>query len=128
MVIAKKFLSWGQERMSRIWWGKGKQKGSCVPILDANNNWYSLIYLFTNGNVQVTFGQFGVRIPFKDEARRAELIKRFNAIPGISFSENPKYPGLALSIFREKVVMDQFLDVSNWAVEQIKGAEKIGNQ
>ena len=126
-TIARKFLLWGQERMSRIWWGKGKQTGSCVPILDSNNNWYALIYLLTNGNLQVTFGQFGMRPPFKDEAKRAELIKRFNTISGISFPENPKYPSLALSLFKDDVVMNQFLDVLNWAVEQIKGVAKFSD-
>lgn len=126
--IAKKFLSWGRERMSRIWWGKGKQTGSCVPVLDANNNWYSLIYLWTNGSMQVTFGQFGVRVPFNNENRLKELIRRFNAVPGISFPENPKYPGLDLSMFKKDIVMGQFIDVLNWAVDEIKKAEKMDNQ
>jgi hypothetical protein len=125
--IARKFLTWGREHMSRTWWGRGKQTGSCVPVLDANNNWYSVIYLFTNGTLQVTFGQFGVRVPFNDENKRAELIRRFNAIPGISFPENPKYPGLDLSTFKNNIVMGQFLDVLNWAVDQIKETERIDN-
>jgi hypothetical protein len=52
--VAKDILDWVSPKVSRIYWGQGKQTGSYVPILITPNNIkYQLFAVFTNADLGV---------------------------------------------------------------------------
>ncbi|WP_155129013.1 hypothetical protein [[Actinomadura] parvosata] len=75
---------------------------SCLPMLDGEDfdYWAITIYPFTS-KIHVTFDYLSQRPPFDDVALRRELLRRINAIPGVtlpddSISDRPTFPIAAL--------------------------------
>ena len=62
---------------------------------------------------------------FDADARRRELLKRLNRIPGITLPAKSiaRRPSVPLTVFRDEVVLRQFLAVLGWVVEEIRGWE-----
>ena len=56
--------------------------------------------------------------PFDSEAHRQELRRRLNAIPGIHIPDSRVRPNLALSLFHDQTVLDQFLTVIDWTLDE----------
>ncbi len=121
--IARKILEWARIKMPRDTWGRGKQSGSFIPMLDHEGTPHALFAIWTNGNVQIYFGYMGARPPFTDEAIRQELLRRLNEIPGVALPSDAvnRYPNISMSTLQHKPALEQFLGALDWAVEQIKG-------
>jgi len=119
---ARKILEWARTRGLRIWWGKGKKDGSFFPILDYENESYLTFAVWTYGRVQIQFQMMQKHMPFKEELKRMELLRRLNEIPGVSLSQDSitKYPSLLLSIFKDEAVLSKFLDTFDWVIQEIK--------
>jgi len=62
--------------------------------------------------------------PFEDVSKRLELVSRLNCVPGIEIANDriEKLPGIPLSTFKSRAVLDQFLGVLTWVVEEINKA------
>jgi hypothetical protein len=120
--VAKKMLDWATNTMSRIWWGKGRQNGSFVPYLDHRGITYSLIAVWTNGYVQIAFSYMQNRPPFNNEAKRLELLKRLNSVPGVNIPVEAitRFPNIRLSTLKDATALQQFFEALDWAVREIK--------
>jgi hypothetical protein len=119
---ARKILEWGKARGLRIWWGKGRITGSFSPVLDHKEINYPLLLVWTTGNVQVQFGVLQTRPPFDVEHKRLGLLQRFRSVPGLSFSEDAlnKYPSFPLAVLKDEFALEQFIEVLDWFVEEIR--------
>ncbi len=60
-------------------------------------------------------------MPFDDEIKRSELLRRLNDIPGIKIPHFAvdKYPSIALTALNDEGATRQFLDVMDWVVQEI---------
>ena len=58
---------------------------------------------------------------------RLELVRRLNAIPGISIPEDvvDRYPSIYLSALKDEAVLKQFLAVLDWVIEEIRRANVL---
>ncbi len=81
--IARKILDWARDKLPRFWWGKGKQDGSFIPVLDLNGEQYYPIAIWTNGKIEIQFQWLMNKSPFNEEIKRKELLKRLGQIPGV---------------------------------------------
>jgi len=121
-TVAKRILEWARVNMPRIWWGKGRQYGSFIPVLDHKGIAFELIAVWTNGYVQIMFGYMQSRPAFDDENKRLELLSRLNAIPGVDIPSDAiaRFPNIHLSRLTDGAALKQFLETLDWAVEQIR--------
>jgi hypothetical protein len=64
------------------------------------------------------------RPPFNDEAKRLELLKRLNAVPGVNIPVEAitKFPNIRLSTLKDATALQQFLEVLDWVVQEIKAS------
>jgi hypothetical protein len=62
------------------------------------------------------------RPPFEDEARRREFLRRFNQIHGVNMPDDviTRRPQIELVDLRDENILQQFLAVLDWAVEEIR--------
>ena len=122
--LAKKVLQWAKDRGLRIWWGKGAQSGSFFPLIDHKGETYWTISAWTSGTLEIQFQMLQGKPPFSDEGKRVELRERLNTIPGVAIpvSAITKRPGVRLSVLKDPAVLQQFLSVLDWLVEQIRGS------
>lgn len=121
---ARHILEWAQPRVTRIYWGKGNQVGSFVPILNNKGRDHQLFPVYTNGTLQLYFRVYANKPPFSDEARRRELLQRLNTTAGLSIPPEAidKYPSVPLSLLASPETLEPFLHVFEWVIEQIRSA------
>jgi len=120
MRVAKDILDWVQSRASRVWWGKGAQSGSFIPVWDMPEDEYIFFSVRSEGVVEVLFYWMSRRAPFSDDPLRRELLERLNRIPQCKIPESalggkPKFP---LDLLGAKESLDLFKDTIEWAVKR----------
>jgi hypothetical protein len=106
----------------RLWWGKGKQSGSCYLMVDHNGAQHWTVALWTTGHVAVQFANMMTNPPFHSEPLRLELLERLNQIPGLAIDPDriTKFPSFQIALLTERERLDQFLAVLDWMVTQIR--------
>jgi hypothetical protein len=124
--IARKLLEWVRPRVTRIWWGKGQQSGSFVPVENHAGNDHQLFAVWTYGSVEIYFYWYTYRPPFDDEARRREMLRRLNQIPGVAIPEEGinRRPSIPLSVLARGDNLTRFLDVFEWYLGEVR---KVGD-
>jgi len=123
--IAERLLHWSERNMSRIWWGRGKKDGSFIPVLDHKEMDYYPFAVrtgFKNPHIQMQFEPLSSRPPFDSEEMRRELLGRLNNIHGVSLSDDAisRYPSIRFDIFEDQKRLDQFLEIIEWLIREIK--------
>jgi len=122
--VARKILEWAKTNSLRIWWGKGSRSGSFFPLLDHNGLTHWLISVWTYGTIEVQFQVMKSKPPFDDESVRMELLRRLNALPGITIPANAitRRPSIPLSRLKGNNILMQFLETINWVIQEIKAS------
>jgi hypothetical protein len=120
--VARKILEWAQAGKLRIWWGQGKRYGSFIPMFDYQGRGNFLISVWTYGTIEVQFQWMQTRLPFAEETKRLELLNRLNQIKGINLSVDSitKRPSLPLANFKDFAVLQEFLNLLDWVIQEIK--------
>jgi hypothetical protein len=120
--VARKILAWAKTNMPDIWWGEGKKYGCYIPGLNYGQIWHQVIGVWTNGYIEVQFQYMKPNPPFDNPAKRLELLRRLNQIPGVSLPEEAitGRPSIPISTFKDEPTLDQFLKVLNWVVKEIR--------
>jgi hypothetical protein len=122
--VARRILDWAEEKGLRLWWGKGMQDGSFFPMLDHGGEPHWTISVWTYGRLEVQFQQLKTKPPFEEEDKRLELLRRLNEMPGVSIPLDgiTRRPSIQLSVLVNETTLDNFLEVLDWVVEQVKAA------
>lgn len=123
--VARRLHAWASRAMPRPWWGQGAQLGSFIPVLDHQGEGHTLIALWTNGTVAIQIGYMERRAPFSSEQLRRELLGRLNQIEGVSIppeAVSGRFPSIPMSTFGSGRALQAFIEVLEWAVQQIKSS------
>jgi hypothetical protein len=122
VAVARSILEWASDRVTHIWWGKGQRAGSFVPTLEHHGTDHQLFAVWSSGSVEVYFYWYAYKPLFASEARRLEILEKLNAIPGIALPESAirRRPNIPLADLVGDNRLDQFLEVFNWYLEQVK--------
>ncbi len=122
--VARRILEWAQTKPLRVSWGKGRIYGTWSALLDHVNTTHTMFWLWSSGSVQLAFQTMQAAPPFDDEARRLELRRRLNEIPGVHIREDAvsRYPSIPLAALKEESALRQFLAAFDWAVQVIKAS------
>jgi hypothetical protein len=121
--VARRILGWAREKGLRIWWGEGSRDGSFFPVVDHRGTSNTLIAVWTYGRAEVQF-QHTTQPPFDDEAKRLELVRRLNEIPGVSVRDDAIFrrPAFDLSTLRDRTAMRRLTEALDWAVDEIRSS------
>ncbi len=122
--MVRRLLDWARPRTTQIWWGKGKENGSFVPVLNHNGTDHQLFAVFTAGGVEIYFQWYQYKAPFDSEEKRLELLKRLNAIQGVSIPESAitRRPSISFSTLAKNDALQQFLTVFEWMIGEIRAS------
>ena len=123
-AAARAILDWAQRNSIRIWWGKGQQYGSFMPMFDYRGVTYWTLGVGTQGRVIIQFGMMKARPPFDNEDRRKELLGRLNAIPGVAVPEDGinRYPSIPLAVLDNENSLEQFIEVFQRVIDEIRSS------
>jgi hypothetical protein len=120
---ALQLLRWAEKNGCWIWWGEGAIKANFIPTLDHNGQQHCPFDCFTRpsgAGVYIHFDYFKRKPPFNDEARRRELLDRFNAIPGVQFPAAENFPQIPLAVLGNPSALPQFLEVMEWYIGEVR--------
>ncbi len=125
-AVARQLLEWAKKHSLRIWWGQGKQDGSCFPTYVNRFGQHFLFCVWTYGRVEIQFQRMNTR-PFADEAKRTELVDRLSAI-GLPIPRDAlnRRPAFGLGLLKEPAVLAKFLEAFDWVLTEIKKVESVG--
>ncbi|MCG3209275.1 MAG: hypothetical protein FOGNACKC_02896 [Anaerolineae bacterium] len=126
--IVTKILNWAKARNLMVQWGEKQKYGKFNALIKHNN---VICYLITvsmgqgSTYVQLQFGKMLQQPPFDDQAKRLEFRKQLNNIEGIDLPIEAidSYPGIFLTKLRDKLVLDQFLNTLDWAVQETQSVQ-----
>ena len=120
--VVREILSWAKRRMPDIRWGTGLVHGSFAPGVHHQGKVHRLIDVYTYGKVEILFQYMRQNSPpFDRKEARLELLRRLNAIPNVHIPETSidRRPSIDLAVFRERSNLKAFLQVLDWAVDEI---------
>ena len=119
---ARQLLEWGRSSLPHLYWGHGRQVGSFMPGILRSGIEHSVVSVWTDGLFCLRFQALGKTPAFATEAKRAELLDRFNEVPRFDLPAGvlDKYPGLPLRLLDDPASMRAFLSALDWCVAAIK--------
>ena len=126
---AERLFRWcdGENVLPVVWWGNGKEDGSCFRgVRQGQKNVY-VFALWTYGKIEVQFQSLAKNPAFASEAARAELLRRLNEVPGISFGPDvlTRRPSFELAVLEKPEAEAAFRQAVNWAVELIRSGNVV---
>jgi hypothetical protein len=119
---ARAVLDWARTHATQIWWGKGQHTGSFVPIVHHGGIDHQLFAVYTYGTVEIYFQWYQYKPPFEDEANRLELLRRLNAIDGVSIPADAitRRPNIPLAVLAEAQCVAAFLGIFEWFIHEVQ--------
>jgi hypothetical protein len=126
--VARALYEWAVERGLRVWWGKGQRDGSMNPLWDDPRGFHQFTFaVWLNGSVAVQFGPMQRRPPFDTLDARMDLLRRLNAIGGISIGTDKidKYPSIKTMMLADPGIRQAFLGVFDWVLQRYRESSSI---
>ena len=124
---AVEMLAWAKEKATRVWFGRGKQTGSFVPILNHNGVDHQVFAVYTGSvpgtaTCEVYFQWYAYKAPFDNETKRREMLANLNAIDGISLPPDAisRRPSIPLKVLAHGDRLRRFLEVMEWYFSEVK--------
>ena len=119
---ARQIQTWAKENGARIEYGSGRRSGSMIPTFTHLGRHYYLFAAYTYGNIEVYFQWLKAKPPFDDETKRFQLLERLNQVRGIKIPPDAisKRPSIRLGLLAAPEVMESFLGVLDWVLEEIR--------
>jgi hypothetical protein len=119
---ARRILAWAGEKVTSIYWGKGRRSGSFVPVVNQQGTDHPLFAVWTYGTVEIYFYWYQFKPPFDSEDRRRELARRLTALDGVTLPDDAitRRPGIPLSALMDGDTVEAFLEIFDWVVEEIR--------
>jgi hypothetical protein len=119
---ARAILDWVRRKVSRIWWGQGRELGSFVPILDLAGKKIHFFAVWTTATVEIYFQHLQGKPPFDSEEKRRELLNRLNEIPGFNLTDEAitRRPTRPLTLLRVPSSLKLFQETIEWGLAEVQ--------
>jgi len=120
--IAQKFIRWLDENGIDYDWGQGTANGSIKWSYTKGKIRYPIIYIYSEGTVELPFEHLRTRPPFNDVVKRQAWLHKIQAIPRLQtkhsdIDKRPSFPLAALKTDEQQIL---FLETIRWVIAQIE--------
>lgn len=111
---ARRLLDWASAH-GTIWWGRGAQHGSFVPMIRSATKEQALLAMYTYGKLELYFKPLSTRAPFNNPEKMQQAIQLVSAALPIPLSGDVanKVPQVRLSDLTEDAFA-KLLDALGW--------------
>jgi CBS domain-containing protein len=122
--VARQILDWARGKKLRVWWGRGKENGSFIPVLDHQGVGHQLFAVYTYGTLEFYFQHHAYKPPFDAEEKRLELMEKLNTIAGVKLHsyQLTRRPSVSLEVFANDDARKQLFAVYEWFLDEIRRA------
>jgi hypothetical protein len=127
VAVAHKLLQWAARWRTRVAWGKGLRDGSFTPCIGSGGTDHYAFTAYSNGSVEILFQWYAYKVPFAEESRRAEMLRRLNEIPGVAIPADAiaRRPSIPLATLAAGETAERFLAVFDWYHDQVVAAAGV---
>ncbi len=119
---AYELIEWARGQRLRLWWGTGRIEGTFGPVLEhAGQPHYPFGIVTARGKVEISFHHM-TRRPFDEIDLRRDLLRRLNAIDGVSIPEDAitRRGGIQLAVLADHEALDAIKRVFDWFCETVR--------
>lgn len=118
-AVAKRIVDWARSQGELYW---TNEAGSFVPGIRINDEEFYPFALKKRGKVMIYFARWRKRANLVKDAHKRELLKRLNAIRGISLPDDTVdgLPKIDLAELRDGEVLKQFLSTFDWFIKELQ--------
>lgn len=123
LARARRVRDWAQQRGLRLWWGRGREWGSWIPVLDApSKRSYQWFSAWSSGSIEIQTVYLKRNPSFADEAPREQLRRRLNAISGISLPPEAVdgRRSFRLADLPDEASVEEVLSVFDWVLDELR--------
>lgn len=125
-AVARRLLEWIRPRVTRVWFGKGRELGSFVPTLEidegpARGLKLQFFAAWTYGTIEMYFQWLRNRPPFDEEDERLELLRRLNEIEGVDLPPESivRRPTIRLDALADDDAFSKFTAAIEWGTSRV---------
>lgn len=125
-MIAKRIIDWAISRDLRLWWGKGSQTGTLLPMIDHLGEPYWSFAIATYGKLEIQFQYMRTHPPYNDPDKRLKLLNQINSIPSVNIPQDgiERRPSINLTALSSHEYLETFLKIWDEYIEEIKTTKK----
>ncbi|MDQ3830656.1 MAG: hypothetical protein M3361_15405 [Candidatus Tectomicrobia bacterium] len=119
---ARRILEWARGHVTQIKGRKGRDVWAFVPTVRHDDSDYQLFAVGSNATVVLLFQYYQRKPPFEEEAKRREVLRRLNAIDGVSIPPDAitRRPAIPLAVVAEAERLTEFLGVFEWFIHEVQ--------
>lgn len=124
--VCRKLLRGFETFGCRIWWGKGQNHGSFIPVFDGQLASHQLCSIYQSDKTTLIELQFQYfKEPFLQMDAKKRLKEKFEQIPGVSIDEQrlSKRPSFDYSLLLQEEHLQLFLNIYKEYIEEVKKYE-----
>jgi hypothetical protein len=122
-AVAAHLIEWTRREIGEPRWGSGATMGSFAALLKHDGKRHVLFDVWTTGRASIRFTRLKEHAPFKEEATRVALMKRFNEIPEIDLKNAGGWPEFHLESLSSPSALEQFLTIIRYIEKEIRKQE-----
>ncbi|MBD1881169.1 hypothetical protein [Coleofasciculus sp. FACHB-T130] len=116
---ARSVFNWINCEKMQVSWGKGKIEGSLIPrIISYKGETRKFFTIWSGGKIEI----YAYEPPFNLEDKKTELLNRLKLVLGNSISVNAYNWYIPLFALKDELMAKQFLEVIDWAIQEIKAS------
>lgn len=121
-AVVRKLYDWFCQRVDRIWWGQAQGEPGFVPSIMQGRTKHQLCEIWGKGKLETLFQWYAYKPQFAEEAKRMELLAKFNEIPGVNLPPDSitRRPSIPLAVFRDDERFTQLTKLMEWVVSEIR--------
>lgn len=124
---ARRVLDWAKQNTTEVWWGRGTEHASFVPVLVHGGQRYQAFALFTGASgsspyIDLYFYFWARKAPFDDPEMRRKVVRQLNEIPGLSFPDDAadRRPNFPLEKLTNEDALARFLKVMDFYLAEVR--------
>jgi hypothetical protein len=116
--VAEKLAMWIERNADRIDFGSGAKDGSMIMVVGGSVP----CTIWSYGRLEIEFQYLMRSAPFREEAKRVELLTRLNKIDGMNFPADviTRRPSIVMGSLSEGTRLKDFFAVMDWVVHELK--------
>lgn len=120
--VARRIIAWSKQRNLTQNFNRWPKISSFIPVVETPGGPRYPISVQTQGDVWLQMRWLRDNAPFREEAKRSELWRRLNQIPGVAVPQERMtgYPSVLLHTLMQEASLKAFLETLSWVVEELR--------
>lgn len=122
IAVAQRIIEWAGSRGLNLSWSAVRDVPLFAPAIQVEGTVCYFVEVTAKGRVDILFDRLMETVPFTREELRLEILRRLNAIVGLSMPEFTisKRPNFSLSALANDTAFDQFTSTFEWVTAQCR--------